>query len=165
MTTFKDHSDATATRSKLSLPKSSRSRRRRVPLRFTAYDGSAAGPEDSEFGLDTDAARHQLPGDRARRSRLARAYISGDMTARRAPRRSLRAPRGARRQAGLQSPAGAGAGQHRPLDRLERLKPIAPPPQETLPRWRRIAEGLRHSKTRDAEAIHHHYDVSNKFYE
>ena len=48
----------------------------------------------------------------------------------------------------------------------ERLKPIAPPPQETLPRWRRIAlEGLRHSKTRDAEAIHHHYDVSNKFYE
>ena len=48
---------------------------------------------------------------------------------------------------------------------LEQLKPIAPPPQEALPRWRRIAEGLRHSKTRDAEAIHHHYDVSNAFYE
>src|SRR5690606_30510443 len=48
----------------------------------------------------------------------------------------------------------------------ERLKPIAPPPQETLPRWRRIAlEGLRHTKARDAEAIHHHYDVSNEFYE
>jgi cyclopropane-fatty-acyl-phospholipid synthase len=25
-------------------------------------------------------------------------------------------------------------------------------------------EGLRHSMTRDAEAIHHHYDVSNEFY-
>lgn len=48
---------------------------------------------------------------------------------------------------------------------IEHLKPIAPPPQEALPRWRRIAEGLRHSKTRDAEAIHHHYDVSNQFYE
>ena len=48
---------------------------------------------------------------------------------------------------------------------FEHLKPIAPPPQEALPRWRRIAEGLRHSKTRDAEAIHHHYDVSNAFYE
>ena len=48
---------------------------------------------------------------------------------------------------------------------IEHLKPIAPPPQEALPRWRRVMEGLRHSKTRDAEAIHHHYDVSNKFYE
>ncbi|WP_262500289.1 class I SAM-dependent methyltransferase [Phycicoccus endophyticus] len=34
-----------------------------------------------------------------------------------------------------------------------------------MPRWRRVAEGLRHSLTRDAEAIHHHYDVSNRFYE
>ena len=48
---------------------------------------------------------------------------------------------------------------------VEHLRPIAPPPQEALPRWRRIAEGFRHSKTRDAEAIHHHYDVSNTFYE
>ena len=48
---------------------------------------------------------------------------------------------------------------------VEHLRPIAPPPQEVPPRWRRIAEGLRHSKSRDAEAIHHHYDVSNTFYE
>jgi cyclopropane-fatty-acyl-phospholipid synthase len=48
---------------------------------------------------------------------------------------------------------------------IEHLRPIAPPPQEALPRWRRIMEGMRHSKTRDAEAIHHHYDVSNTFYE
>ena len=40
-----------------------------------------------------------------------------------------------------------------------------PPPQEPLPRWRRMLEGSRHTKTRDAEAIHHHYDVSNRFYE
>ena len=30
---------------------------------------------------------------------------------------------------------------------VERLRPIAPPPQEVPPRWRRIAEGLRRSKT------------------
>ena len=40
-----------------------------------------------------------------------------------------------------------------------------PPPEEHLPRWRRALEGLRHTKARDAEAIHHHYDVSNRFYE
>ena len=48
---------------------------------------------------------------------------------------------------------------------VENLLPVAPPPQETPPRWRRVAAGYMHSKTRDAEAIHHHYDVSNTFYE
>src|SRR4029079_677179 len=48
---------------------------------------------------------------------------------------------------------------------FEHLKPIAPPPQEVLPRWRRIAEGLRHSGMRDDGALHHHYDVSNTSYE
>ena len=43
--------------------------------------------------------------------------------------------------------------------------PPPPPPQEHLPRWRRMVEGLRHSPSRDAEAIQHHYDVSNRFYE
>ena len=36
-----------------------------------------------------------------------------------------------------------------------------PPPQESLPRWRRMVEGLRHSRHRDAQAIGKHYDVSN----
>ena len=48
---------------------------------------------------------------------------------------------------------------------IANLRPPPPPPQETLPRWRRAVEGLRHSMARDAEAIHHHYDVSNRFYE
>jgi cyclopropane-fatty-acyl-phospholipid synthase len=48
---------------------------------------------------------------------------------------------------------------------LRRLVPPEPPPQETLPRWRRVAEGMRHSRIRDADSIHHHYDVSNRFYE
>jgi cyclopropane-fatty-acyl-phospholipid synthase len=43
--------------------------------------------------------------------------------------------------------------------------PPPPPPQEHLPRWRRFVEGARHSMARDAEVIHHHYDISNRFYE
>jgi cyclopropane-fatty-acyl-phospholipid synthase len=46
-----------------------------------------------------------------------------------------------------------------------RLVPPPPPPQEALPDWRRTLEGLRHSRRRDAAAVHHHYDVSNTFYE
>jgi cyclopropane-fatty-acyl-phospholipid synthase len=39
------------------------------------------------------------------------------------------------------------------------------PDLEQAPRWRRLVDGAMHTKTRDAEAIHHHYDVSNRFYE
>jgi len=39
------------------------------------------------------------------------------------------------------------------------------PPQETPGQLRRLAHGLRHGKRRDADAIHHHYDVGNEFYE
>jgi cyclopropane-fatty-acyl-phospholipid synthase len=48
---------------------------------------------------------------------------------------------------------------------LQHLRPPAPPPQERQPRWRRTLDGLRHSMGRDAAAISHHYDVSNRFYE
>lgn len=137
-----------------------------LPVRFTAYDGSAAGPQDTPLGLDLLTPRGTTylataPGDLG----LARAYVSGDLEARGVhpgdPYELLKAL--------------AAAELHRPPARtliemirslgLERLKPIAPPPQEALPRWRRFVEGLRHSRTRDAEAIHHHYDVSNAFYE
>lgn len=39
------------------------------------------------------------------------------------------------------------------------------PPQEVPAPWRRLAYGLRHGRARDARAISHHYDVSNRFYE
>ena len=41
---------------------------------------------------------------------------------------------------------------------------MAPPPQEVV-LSRRWLTGRLHSKTRDAKAISHHYDVSNQFYE
>lgn len=45
------------------------------------------------------------------------------------------------------------------------LRPVRRPPEETPSRALRVWNGLRHSKTRDSEAISHHYDVSNRFYE
>ena len=97
---------------------------------------------------------------------LARAYVSGDVEPHGVhpgdPYELLRAL--AEKMDFKRPPARVLANIVRSIG-IEHLKPIAPPPQEALPRWRRIAEGLRHSKTRDAEAIHHHYDVSNTFYE
>jgi len=48
----------------------------RLPLRFTAYDGSCAGPDDAELGLDLRTPRGTTylataPGDLG----LARAYV------------------------------------------------------------------------------------------
>ncbi len=137
-----------------------------LPLRFEAYDGSAAGPTDSprRMTLRTPRGAAYLataPGDLG----LARAYVAGDlgvdgvhpgdpyelltdMDAVRFRRPSPQLALEVARTLGLKG-----------------VTPPPPPPQESLPRWRRVAEGLRHSSTRDAEAIHHHYDVSNRFYE
>ncbi|WP_422744068.1 class I SAM-dependent methyltransferase [Mycobacterium sp. WMMD1722] len=136
------------------------------PLRFTAYDGSSAGPPDATLGLDLKTPRGTTylataPGDLG----LARAYVAGDLDLLGVhpgdPYELLRALSAVDFK---RPPARVLAQVVRSIG-LERLKPIAPPPQEALPRWRRIAEGMRHSKSRDADAIHHHYDVSNTFYE
>jgi cyclopropane-fatty-acyl-phospholipid synthase len=167
MTAIKDH--APAAKAKLSLAEilAIVTDGSRQPLKFTAYDGSTAGPDDAVLGLDLLTPRGATylataPGELG----LARAYVSGDLQARGvhpgdpyellktlADRMNFKRP-SPRVLANIVRSIG-----------LERLVPAAPPPQETLPRWRRLAEGLRHSKTRDAEAIHHHYDVSNTFYE
>ena len=39
------------------------------------------------------------------------------------------------------------------------------PPEESPSRLRRLASGMVHGRRRDAAAISHHYDVSNRFYE
>jgi cyclopropane-fatty-acyl-phospholipid synthase len=137
------------------------------PLKFTAYDGSTAGSDDAELGLDLRSSRGATylataPGELG----LARAYVSGDLQAygvhlgdpypllkALTDRVNFRRP-SARVLANVVRSIG-----------IEHLLPIAPPPQEAPPRWRRVADGVLHSKTRDAEAIHHHYDVSNTFYE
>ena len=166
MTTF---SDERATSGKLSLAEilETFAGGGELPLKFSAYDGSSAGPDDAELGLDLLTPRGTTylataPGDLG----LARAYVSGDLDVHGVhpgdPYELLKALD--QSMDFKRPPARVLVDIVRSIG-IERLKPIAPPPQEALPRWRRIAEGLRHSKKRDAEAIHHHYDVSNAFYE
>jgi cyclopropane-fatty-acyl-phospholipid synthase len=140
---------------------------RREPLRFTAYDGSTAGSEGAELGLDLRNSRGATylataPGELG----LARAYVAGDLQLYGVhpgdPYRLLKTLTD--RVQFKRPPARVFANIVRSIG-IEHLMPVAPPPQETPPRWRRVADGLMHTKTRDAEAIHHHYDVSNTFYE
>ena len=137
-----------------------------LPLRITAYDGSKTGPDSAPRALHI--ANHRAvsylataPGDLG----MARAYTTGDLVVEGVhPGNPYEAivdlerlhfrrpdPRLVVDLARVLGPRG--------------LTPPPPPPQEALPRWRRVTEGLRHSFTRDKEAIHHHYDVSNRFYE
>ena len=138
-----------------------------VPFRFTAYDGSAAGPEDSPFRVHLANARGlsyllTAPGDLG----VVRAYVSGDLTVEGVhPGDPYDLMLLLQHEVGMSIPSPAEAFQIIRGLGWSHLRPPPPPPQETLPRWRRLLEGLRHSKSRDAEAIHHHYDVSNRFYE
>lgn len=137
-----------------------------LPLRISAYDGSRVGPHDARLGLNLRTPRGMTylvtaPGDLG----LARAYVAGDLEMQGVhpgdPYPLLKAL--AEHIDRKRPPARVLLDVVRSIG-IERLKPVPPPPQEALPRWRRLAEGLRHSKTRDAEAIQHHYDVSNDFY-
>jgi len=138
-----------------------------LPALFTAYDGSSIGSPDSGIALHLLNQRGlayllTAPGDLG----LARAYISGDLTIDGVhPGDPYEALKLLQEHLKFRAPTPAEAlAIVRGLG-WSNLKPPPPPAQETLPRWRRTVEGLRHSMTRDAEAIHHHYDVSNRFYE
>jgi len=139
----------------------------RHPLKFTAYDGSTAGNADAVLGLDLRTPRGATylataPGELG----LARAYVSGDLQLYGVhPGDPYELLKTLTDRVQFKRPsARVMANVVRSLG-VEHLRPVPPPPQETPPRWRRVADGLIHSKTRDAEAIHHHYDVSNTFYE
>jgi len=138
-----------------------------LPLRFTAYDGSATGPADSPYGIHLANERGlnyilTAPGDLG----FGRAYVSGDLQINGVhpgdPYEAFRLVQG---KLSFRRPSPAeilrvvrGLG-------IQHLRPVAPPREERPSALRRTLEGLRHSLDRDAGAIHHHYDVSNRFYE
>jgi len=137
-----------------------------APMRFEAYDGSAFGPTDAEFTLELVNERGlrylaTAPGDLG----LARAYVQGDLLLHGAhpgdPYQALKTLGGWR----FRRPTPKEAGVLLREMGWRNLLPPEPPAQESLPRWRRGMEGLRHSRDRDAQAIGKHYDVSNEFYE
>src|SRR3954462_10336181 len=139
----------------------------RLPLRFTAYDGSTAGPDDAELGLNLLTPRGTTylataPGDLG----LARAYVAGDLEPHGVhpgdPYELLKAL--AEKMDFKRPPARVLANIVRSIG-FEHLVPIPPPPQEALPRWRRIAEGLRHSRPGAAELIPPPYEEQKIFHE
>lgn len=130
-----------------------------APVEFVAYDGSKAGLVGAPIRIDVRSERAvELFMSHPGQVGLARAYVSGELEV---------------------------AG-----DLVEMFEALADAPAERLPwaekarlarefapywlRARRNLDGLpteerkmrgrRHSKGRDAEAIAHHYDVSNTFY-
>ena len=129
-----------------------------VPIKFSAFDGSAAGNLDSSNVLEIKsplALRYILshPGDLG----LARAYVTNHLDIRGDIHQTLLALKDF-----IKRPI--------PVDGLAKLAiAVGPaavvhpdlPAEEAPPRYRR---GLLHSLTRDKSAIQHHYDVSNDFY-
>ena len=135
-------------------------------LRVTAFDGSSTGPADgwpvriaSERGL---SYLFTAPGSLG----LARAYLQdelvfegvneGDPYDLLATLEDGLVPRGLEWR-GIPELARFVAAQRWRIPELPR--------EETPSRMRRLASGLAHGRRRDAEAIAHHYDVSNRFYE
>ena len=132
---------------------------KRPDLRFTAYDGSSVGPIDAPVTLEVSSpeALQYLATARGDLG-VARAFVSGALKVDGDLHAALHA---------LVPQAGQDI---TPAEKLQILRGLGPwvlkrpdiPAEEASPPWRR---GLRHSKQRDARAISHHYDVSNRFYE
>jgi cyclopropane-fatty-acyl-phospholipid synthase len=134
-----------------------------APVEFAAYDGSHAGPPGSPVKVTVRspvavAYLAQAPGGLG----LARAYVAGHLDvdgdmyeALAGMTRAQSIDMGiAEKLRLLQALGGPGLLVHR----------MPPPPQEVR-LHRRWLGGRLHSKGRDAQAISHHYDVSNRFYE
>ncbi|GAA3470119.1 class I SAM-dependent methyltransferase [Nonomuraea roseola] len=131
-------------------------------IAFMAYDGSKAGPDGSDVTIEVKspiavAYLAQAPGELG----LARAYVSGHIDVHGDMYTLLD------RMWNITTNDLTLAEK---LDAVRALGPkpllmrVPPPPQE-MRRSTLARLGSRHAKQRDAEAIHHHYDVSNRFYE
>jgi cyclopropane-fatty-acyl-phospholipid synthase len=134
-----------------------------APVEFLAYDGSRAGAEGSPVRITVRSPAAvsylaQAPGALG----LARAYVSGHLDVDGDMYTALaRLSNAQTMDVGLPERIQLFRDLGGPKVLIPRL---APPPQEVQisSRW---LSGLRHSKGRDARAISHHYDVSNRFYE
>lgn len=129
-----------------------------LTVRIDFWDGSGIGPHIDAGTIhvrSADAIRRIVwaPDELG----VSRAFVVGDIDFEGDPFELLKALRPAGRSihAGVKAvPAALAAAA-----RIGALKgPLPPPPEEARPR------GSRHSKSRDAQAISHHYDVGNDFY-
>jgi cyclopropane-fatty-acyl-phospholipid synthase len=134
-----------------------------APVEFAAYDGSRAGAPGSpvKFTVRSPVAvayLAQAPGALG----LARAYVGGHLDVEGDMYTALS------RMTKVQSISLSAAEKLRLLRALGGPKLLLhrmPPPPQEVQLGRRWLGGRLHSKSRDAKAISHHYDVSNRFYE
>jgi cyclopropane-fatty-acyl-phospholipid synthase len=129
----------------------------RARVGFRAYDGSSAEHSDPVGVVEIRSPRAlrylaTAPGELG----LARAYVMGDLEIHGDLHATILELLFHRREPVAWPEILHGI-------RRWMLRRPAIPPEEMKPSWRR---GLRrHTKARDARAISHHYDVSNRFYE
>ncbi|HEX7661256.1 MAG TPA: class I SAM-dependent methyltransferase [Pseudonocardiaceae bacterium] len=128
-----------------------------VPLAFSAYDGSSAGPADAPVRLVVRsplALSHltAAPGELG----LARAYVTGALDVEGDMYTALAAVKPIPLRE-IPPDVIRSVGPRMLAARL--WWPVGAPPQEHR------QHGRRHSRRRDSRAISHHYDVSNRFYE
>jgi cyclopropane-fatty-acyl-phospholipid synthase len=131
----------------------------RLPLRFEFWDGSGIGPIDGPGTLairSPNAISRMLwaPGELG----IGRAYVMGELEAEGDIFSVLQALHVAARPDLRAGPRPAFLAVRAALQLGVLGLPPAPPAVEASPR------GRRHSKSRDAEVISHHYDISNEFY-
>lgn len=147
-----------------------------LPIKLSVYDGSVAGDTTSPYGMRIVNKRGlayilTASGDLG----LARAYVSGDLeiegTHPGDPYPLLKLIVG---NTDFARPSVTELAAIVKTLGLSNFVPPKPPAHEHLPAWRHAVEGVRtaglkalkrHTHERDADAIHHHYDVSNTFYE
>jgi cyclopropane-fatty-acyl-phospholipid synthase len=128
-----------------------------APIEFTAYDGSRAGARDAQVHLEVRSPLAlsylaSAPGELG----MARAYITGALEVHGDMYTLL---------ANMSDPDAVEIPREQRMETFVKLAaarlwwPVRRPAQEARLR------GRRHSPARDARAISHHYDVSNRFYE
>ncbi len=134
-----------------------------APVEFAAYDGSSAGAPGSPVKMTVRSPiavsyLAQAPGALG----LARAYISGHLDVDGDMYTMLS------RLSRAQETSMSWGERLKLLQALGGPKLLVPriqPPAQEVRLGRRFLNGRLHSKSRDASAISHHYDVSNRFYE
>src|SRR3954453_5781260 len=131
-----------------------------APIGVEAYDGSRSGPAEASVRLVLRSPKAlSYPLTAPSELGLARAFVAGELDIEGDIYEALSI---------LWSDRIGHMSWSDRLNVLRNIDPKAlrwvdPPPEEFGAR--RLRSGLRHSKARDAQAISHHYDVSNTFYE
>ena len=129
-----------------------------IPVRLEFWDDSTLGSDDragSVLVTSPRALRRLMwaPGELG----LARAFVTGEVELRGDLVGLLRAMRDTAAREQLRIPV------VRALRAAHRVGALGLPPE--APAEEASPFGRRHSRRRDATVIHHHYDISNEFYE